>query len=435
MTARILGRNGAATGLDANGSPNGHAGNGTLTKVAERPTLPVSDRLGLGTSLPLRDNRPVLAVFCYEAPDSLIGRQTAQTINALTRRQIAIHLFCRDDFDSVAPGAHVHAVGDCGEGTLLGQVQEFAHRACNQFLKQFPSGSSPITLMGYEWSAVPALSLLRGIKNLSSFLCLHSLERQRSDMTGDLSLRIEEIEWTGLREARNIIVQEAATAEIAKYWVPECGDRILTARPRFPAHLFAKELDPGQIKARYQVGPVDPTVLFVGDLSERYGPDILLKSLPAALKNNKQVRLALVGDGTLYWPLRVYTRYLLLEHAVRFVGDLQGEPLHELIQAADVLVVPSRESTPWWPIQAAWAARTPVVATHHAAPGLVEHEKDSILFYPAESSCVWGIERVLFDPTMRSQIVEGGSENLEERFGWSCVAEQIEELMGAQTRS
>ena len=66
-----------------------------------------------------------------------------------------------------------------------------------------------------------------------------------------------------------------------------------------------------------------------------------------------------------------------------------------------MVVVPSRESTPWWPIQAGWAAARPVVATHQAAPGLLEHEQDSVLVYPSENSLVWGIERVLFDADLR----------------------------------
>ena len=91
------------------------------------------------------------------------------------------------------------------------------------------------------------------------------------------------------------------------------------------------------------MGPVDPTILFIGDLSDQYGPDLLVKALPGILKNHKQARLVVVGDGPLYWPLRVFTRYLLLEHAVRLPGSVEGQALHELIQAADVVVVPSRE--------------------------------------------------------------------------------------------
>src|SRR5262249_10342383 len=146
-------------------------------------------------------------------------------------------------------------------------------------------------------------------------------------------------------------------AEVAKYWVPECADRLVCARQPFPIASFDSSFDPGTIKARYQVGPIDPTILYLGDLDERYGPDLLVKAMPAGPKTHKTPRRMLVGEGGLYWPLRVYARYLLLEHAVRLVGHVEGEPLQELIQAADMIVVPSRESTPWWPIQAAWAAR------------------------------------------------------------------------------
>ena len=103
-----------------------------------------------------------------------------------------------------------------------------------------------------------------------------------------------------------------------------------------------------------------------------------------------------------------------------------------MIQAADIIAVPSRESTPWWPILAGWAARRPVVASHAAAPGLLEHEQDSVLFYPNENSCVWGIERLLYDGELSRRLGDKGNAKLEERFGVGSVAAQLQELMGVQ---
>ena len=152
--------------------------------------------------------------------------------------------------------------------------------------------------------------------------------------------------------------------------------------------------------------------------------------MPAILKNPKQARLIIAGEGALYWPLRVYTRYLLLEHAVRLVGSVEGQAMHELVQAADVIAVPSREATPWWPILAAWAAGRPVVATHAAAPALLAHDVDSELCYPIENSCVWGIERLLYDPELGRRLTQRGLQKLDDRFGWNAVAAQVETLMG-----
>jgi glycosyltransferase involved in cell wall biosynthesis len=374
------------------------------------------------------DQRHVLAIFCYEDSGSVIGRFVSHLAEALAKRQLNVHLFARAGFELT--DVSVHLVGETQEGDLVDRVQEFARQAGNEFLRLFQAAAVPITLFGCEWSAMPVMTILQGIKNLSILWSLHSLERQRSDMTSDLSKRIEEIELAGLRAAKSILVHDPATAAVAKSCVPECSERIVNERQVFPVAHFDTQVDPGQIKARYQVGPIDPTILFVGDLNERYGPDLLVKAMPPILKNHPQARLVIVGGGSLYWPLRVYTRYLLLEHAVRLAGNVEGQALYELIQAADIIAVPSRDNTPWWPILAGWAARRPVVATHEAAPGMLTNEQDSILCYPSENSCVWGVERLLYDPELARSLAAKGHDKLQERFGWKSVAAQVESLLG-----
>ncbi len=136
-----------------------------------------------------------------------------------------------------------------------------------------------------------------------------------------------------LREAQVILTQESSAAEVARFWVPECAARLTAARQPFPVAPFNSKIDPGQVKARFQVGPIDPTILYVGDLSDRYGPDLLVKAMPAILRNHPQARLIVVGDGPQYWTLRVYSRYLLLDHAIRFPGSVVGQAMHELVES------------------------------------------------------------------------------------------------------
>lgn len=380
------------------------------------------------------ESRPALAVFCWEDPDTPVGQSALQSVASLARRGNTVHFFSRSPASLNVPGLHDHAVGAIEEDDLLAGVQEFTSRAANLFLRQFPGGSPHVTLMGYEWSGAGPLSLLRGLKNNRTIFSIRSLERQRSDMTSEISKHINELECTTLREAQVVLTQEPAAAEVARFWVPECAARLVAARQPFPVAHFNSKIDPGEVKARYEVGPIDPTIVYVGDFSDRYGPDLLVKAMPAILRNHPQARLILVGDGAQYWTLRVYSRYLLLDHAIRFPGSVVGQAMHELIEAADVIALPSRDATPWWPIQAAWAAQRPVVATHHAAPALLEHEHDSLLVYPVEQSLVWGIECILFDSDVRTTLGQNGREKLEERFGWNNVAEQLEELMGVPAR-
>jgi glycosyltransferase involved in cell wall biosynthesis len=419
---------------DENGQ-GGANGQGTQLKQETRPTKPSRlRRFNPPAEKSPSPVRPALAVFCWEHPDTPVGRCISQTLAALARRQTTVHLFSRYPLGLNLPDLHEHAVGEVEGADFFVRVQEFTSRAVNAFLLEFPGGSPHVTLMGYEWSGAGPLGLLRGLKNNHSIFSVNSLERQRSDMTSEISKRINEVEEAALRESQVVLCQQPAVAEVAKFWTPECAPRLVAACQPFPVEQFNSHLDPGQVKARYQVGPVDPTILYVGDFSDRYGPDLLVKAVPAILRNHPQVRLILVGDGSLYWTLRVYSRYLLLDHAIRFPGSVVGQAMNELIEAADIIALPSRDATPWWPIQAAWAAGRPVVATHQAAPGLLEHERDSVLVYPAEQSLVWGVERILFDGELCAKLSQKGSAKLEDRFGWNIVAEQIEELMGVTAK-
>src|SRR5205823_2574416 len=121
------------------------------------------------------------------------------------------------------------------------------------FLHQFPC-DRPVTLMGYEWSAAPALSLLHEVKQLPTIQSFHSIERQRGGLAGDAARKIDEIERRALAESGAVLVHDPATAEIAKYWVPEVADRIVNARAPFPASQFQTGLDAGAVKARYDIG-------------------------------------------------------------------------------------------------------------------------------------------------------------------------------------
>ena len=379
-----------------------------------------------------RDEQHVLAMFCYEGPDSTVGRFVTKAARALGGRQVPVHIFSRQDFELASPGVHVHPVGTSSRGGLIEQVNEFTHRVCNSFLRIFHGSSGGITLMGHEWSAFPAISLLHGIKNINATVSLHSLERQRSGLDTGISKWIEETELSGLREARSIIVHDPGTAEIVKNCLPECTERIVTACLDIPMAGFHFDLDPGEVKKRFMVGPVDPTILYLGDMDERYGPNLLMKAMPIVLQHQSQARCIMVGDGELLWPLRVYSRYLLLDHAVRLAGHLADKALYELIHAADVMVVPSTEATPWWPIEAAWAASRPVVCTREAAPPLLEHEHNCVLVEPNEQDLAAGIQRVLSDPELGHAIACQGKAKLEQRHSEDRVISQIEEAIGIQ---
>jgi hypothetical protein len=201
------------------------------------------------------DDRPegqaVFAAFCYEDPDSFIGRYVSQTVADLAENGTTVYLFARRHFPVDEPGVRTHAVGDCDGDDLLGSVREFTRRAANAFLRQFPAGTEGVTLLGYEWSAVPTLSLLHALRDLPAVASFHSLEWERSDMSGETSWQIAEIELAGLREARTILVHQASTAKIARHRLPECAGRIAAAQQFFTRG--GPVADPESLRAVHRV--------------------------------------------------------------------------------------------------------------------------------------------------------------------------------------
>jgi glycosyltransferase involved in cell wall biosynthesis len=377
----------------------------------------------------------ILAVFCFDEPNGSIASYLANYAGVLATHDIAVHVFTRKPISISATGVRVHPVGPETSGDLMLGAKDFAVRAGEAFDSIFPGERSDVVLLGHEWTSIPVLTEISSRRRLPSILSLHSLESQRSDMRSELSRAIQQIEAGGLRAAHTTLVHDGTTGTHARKLVPECESKLVFGRLPFISRPVNPDLDAGEVKGRFNVGPIDPTILFIGELDDRHGPDALIKSVPTILKNHKQARFVFVGDGALQWPLRVHARYLLLEHAVRIVGHLSGDPLYDLIQSCDIVCVPSRAKTDDWPVLAAWAAKRPVLATHPTAGNLLKHQVNCLLCYPVENSLVWGIEQLLFNEDLRKKIAEAGHQQLEDLHGWNSVAKQIEALMKALTKT
>lgn len=186
--------------------------------------------------------------------------------------------------------------------------------------------------------------------------------------------------------------------------------------------------DPGAVKKRYNIGPLDPLILFVGELSEANGPDILIKATPTLLERYPNLRFVFVGDGDLMWPLRIYTHYSYIEYAVHFLGHKEGRELQELFQASDVVIIPSRKVSTPYQILAAWSSKKPVVATYEGSFGLINHENDGIEIQANPDSIRWGIEKIVSNWKYGHFIAKNGWKRLKGTFSWGAVARKVEKV-------
>jgi glycosyltransferase involved in cell wall biosynthesis len=365
-----------------------------------------------------RDRQPKLVVLCASSPDSPIVERATREAAALAQQGFDVRYYVREAPATPVPGVKVRVTPVDAGPDLVAIARDFASRARSE-LEHELDRRDEVHLLAHEWQAIPAMLALPADVTARRVLSLHSLETQRADMSTRGSLEIKRIEHEGLAAADAIIVRDDQTAEHAQNLVPAARKRLHYAREPFPVTEFDSKLDPGEVKARYAIGPTDPTVLYIGDMNHAHGPDLLIKAVPPVLRNHPQARVIFVGDGDLLWPVRVQSRYMLLDYAVRVVGHVGGAELRELVAASDIVVVPSRTRTEDWEILAGWAARRPVVATHEVAA----------LVYPNFGSLVWGIERVMYDPELGRRIGAAGYARLCQERGWHGVGAHLKAVL------
>ena len=151
-----------------------------------------------------------------------------------------------------------------------------------------------------------------------------------------------------------------------------------------------------------------PTLLFLGDLDERHGVDLLLRAMPIIRRHHPEARLVLVGGGPLAEPLATYARYLQLDEIVSFLPARTMSYHADMIHAADLVVVPGRLAVSPDAVRAAWQAQKAVVATHEAASAFAEHERDALLVYPSENAIAAAVLRLLGNPELARKLGQAG---------------------------
>lgn len=140
--------------------------------------------------------------------------------------------------------------------------------------------------------------------------------------------------------------------------------------------------------------PGAPRLLFVGQLIERKGVDVLLRAMHALEARGVRAHLRLVGRGPEEGALRELARSLGLAERVEFAGLVRNEEVAGFYRDCDIAVLPSHaEANPVVVIEAL-ASGTPVVATRCGAEAIVG-EAHGVVVEPGDvDALAEAIERV-----------------------------------------
>ncbi|MHC1688861.1 MAG: glycosyltransferase family 4 protein [Methanothrix sp.] len=376
-----------------------------------------------------------IGMFSWESLYSIkvggVAPHVSELSEALARRGHEVHVFTRrGDFESYDKinGVHYQRVDVDSSGDIVAQMD----RMCNAFVDRFAAvqelfGQFDI-VHGHDWHPVPALLQIKQKHSQAFFLTMHSTEwgRNGNNFGYGISEEITHREWLGCFEAVQVIVTTRRMQDELMwiYTLPE--DKIHIIPNGIILGKIRRGLDAGRVKEKYGIHPLSPLVLFCGRMSIQKGPDLLVEAVPRILLHRPDARFVFMGEGGMKGECARRAQELGVTDACRFLGYTSASDKEELVNACDLMCVPSRNEPFGVVVLEAWDACKPVVATE--AVSIIKNFEDGLLAYVQPESIAWCINRLLANPDEMKKIAEAGCSRIAAEFSWEHIAEKTEDV-------
>jgi len=367
-----------------------------------------------------------IAIFCWESlyAERVGGLARAATHLAETLAMShEVHFFTRGAIqDQTIKGVQYHYCQPGGNN-----IVEYCDSMSRGMVENFLRWDKPRKfdfLHFNDWHAVQALHTLQ---DRNTILTYHSTEYGRSgNQFGDWweYKEISGKEWYGGLIAKRVTAVSATLKNevMHLYNVPDWKCDVVPngVVPR----EFRAEIDAGKVKQAYGIHPFAPLILFIGRLVYQKGPDLLIEAVRKVCQHHWDARVIVAGDGDM--------RQFLAERAkdlpVNFVGYIPDSEYVRLLNACDLVVIPSRNEPFGLVLLEAWSAEKGVVASN--VGGLSENIDafvDGVKVEPEPDSLAWGIDSVMDDPENAIALGKRGRKKVDRMFLWGPIGKKITE--------
>jgi len=176
-----------------------------------------------------------------------------------------------------------------------------------------------------------------------------------------------------------------------------------------------------------------PRLIFLKHLCPVYGPEYLLRALPAILAAEPDARLSMVGTGPMRDTLQGFAEKNGTAKAIEWYGEVVHGRVPTLLAGHDVYVMPSVAEAFGVSAVEAQAVGLPVVCSD--LPGLREAIQDGVgglTVPPGDPEALANAAvRLLKDESLRSRMGRRGRQFVAERFNWHDNVSAMECMYGA----
>jgi len=387
-----------------------------------------------------------IAILSWESLHSIavggVAAHVTELAAALEKRGHEVHVFTRiaqgqRHYDWIA-GVHYHRCHYPPHHEFVDDVNNMCRAFVDRVFQVEDFVGRFDVIHAHDWLTANAMIWIKQSRGHKCMLTIHATEYARCGncFPSGRSHRIRDQERAGTYWADRVIaVSQSTKNEIM--WMYEVPDwKTFVVYNAVSPHRFDIDIDLADARRRYDIGPMDPTVLFCGRLVWQKGPDLLIEAIPSILKYYGNAKFVFAGEGEMRGGLEARARQLGVAHAVRFVGFRNGGDLPRLFKLSDTTCVPSRNEPFGIVVLEAWSARKPVVVTQNGGPNeYVRHEENGLKIYPYPNSVAWGLGTLFANFDRARWMGENGRRTVEERFTWGMIAEQTIAIYDSNHRS
>jgi glycosyltransferase involved in cell wall biosynthesis len=367
----------------------------------------------------------------HSIPVGGVGTHVTELGAALERRGHEVHVFTRmghgqRPYERIH-GVHYHRCPFESNSSFVDEIGNMCRSFERHVIAAEDFGGAFDVVHAHDWLVAGALISIQRGRGRRAILTIHSTEFGRcgNHFHEGQSALIRSQEKAGADCADQVITVSGALKQEVQsmYHVPDW--KISTIYNGVNVANYDGWIEPAEVKRRYAIGPVDPTVLFVGRLVQQKGPDLLIETIPSILKYYPRAKFLFAGEGDLRKPVESRARQLGVAHATRFVGFQTNGALANLYKACDVVCVPSRNEPFGIVILEAWSAGKPVVCTRNGGPEeFVCHNVTGIKVHANPDSIAWGLGTLFTDFEWGRWMGRNGRVAAETVFTWDAIADQ-----------
>lgn len=362
-----------------------------------------------------------------------LGVHVTELAAGLERRGHDIHVITRrkedQNYYDLIDGVHYHRV-DHGMSENFVECMDYMCKAMAHRFYEVTSMIGHFDLIhAHDWLTANAMKYVMDGFGIRGVLTMHSTEygRDGNVFFSGFAQWVRDAEAAGCHNATVVIaVSHFLAAELMHiYHIPEGKIHIVHNGVNY--HAFDGYINPAEVKGRYGIAPLAPTVFAPGRMTLQKGMDMLVEAVPMIQASYSEAKFIIAGIGPERDKVISRAHERGAAGAIIFLNNLPRWQYIDLMRAVDMVVLPSRNEPFGIVALEAWAAGKPVVATLAGGPReFIAHDVNGFLVNTDPQGLAHGIGTLLADHDHCRALGANGRRAVEEKYNWDTIASYTE---------